>query len=167
MRVMTFFLAAGLTVAVSFRTVANEPTLDGPSFVKKLDVTKSTEAHQAAEQFLRHLYAVYFAVRGCTEAGLQLAKPEYLSSGGVTLEDARRTMKVVDAVAKEAGLNVDRIWADVAPLGLITAEALKKEPPDHTKECRAIGGVFRVDLGNLQNALTSLGSRRTLIEKDF
>lgn len=108
---------------------------------------------------------MYLAIRGCTEASLQFGRPEYLSS--VTLLDARRIMGVVEAAAKEAGLDVDRIWADVARLGVVTAESLKTETPDRTDECRKIGSVFRVDLGNLQNALTKLGSKRAVIEKDF
>ena len=138
---------------------------DTAGISQPLDPGRQKEARDAAEQFLRHLYAVYFAVRGCSEASLQFGKPEYLSS--VTLEEARRTMKVVDAAAKEAGLDVERIWVEVALLGVITAEALKVDRPDNAQKCREIGNVFRVDLGNLQNVVSKLGAKRPLIEKDF
>lgn len=122
-------------------------------------------ARAAAEELVRHLYAVYLAVRACTEAGQQLGKPEFTPA--VPLEEARRTMRMVDAAAKEVGIDVDRIWADVGPLGLITAEAIKADTPGNLANCRNIGGIFRIDLGNLQNALRQLGSQRALIEKDF
>mgnify|MGYP000553570344 CR=1 FL=1 len=76
-------------------------------------------------------------------------------------------MKVVDATASKAGLDVDRIWVEVAPVGLITAEALKVDRPDNIQKCREIGSVFRMDLANLQNVVSKLGARRPLIEKDF
>lgn len=122
-------------------------------------------ARAAAEQFLRHLYAVYLAIRACTEAGQQFGKPEFMPA--VTLDEARRTMRTVDLAGKEVGIDVDRIWADVGPLGLITAEAVKADTPGNLANCRNIGGIFRIDLGNLQNTLRQLGSERALIEKDF
>ena len=127
--------------------------------------TERLGGREAAAEFLRHLYAVYLGIRGCTEASLELGKPEFLPS--VTLLDARRAMTAVDAAAKGAGLDVDGIWTEVAPLGVVTAEALKEDSPDHLANCRRIGAVFRIDLANLQNTLSKLGEARPLIEKDF
>ena len=158
---LPMILAAALAVQGLPAGAAFEP----PAISQPLDPGRQKDARDAAEQFLRHLYAVYFAVRGCSEASLQFGKPEYLSN--VTLDEARRTMRVVDAAAKEVGLDVDRIWIEVAPLGLITAEALKVDRPDNAQKCREIGSVFRVDLGNLQNVVSKLGTKRPLIEKDF
>lgn len=120
---------------------------------------------KAAEALLRHLYAVYLALRACTEAGGELSRPEFTPT--VPLDEARRTMRSVDIAAKEVGLDVDRLWADIGPLGLITAEAIKSDTPSNLDNCRRIGGIFRIDLGNLQNVLRELGSEHTLIEKDF
>lgn len=127
---------------------------------------KRESPQQAAEQFLRHLYAVYLGLRACAELGEQEGRPTVAPS--VTLEDARRALKAVDAAASEAGLDVQRVWIDAAPLGLVTAEYLKERPPEERiAHCRKVGSVFRIDLGNLQNVLTALGSHRSIIEKDF
>lgn len=142
-----------------------EAAFDPPVISGPLDPARQKDARQAAERFLRHLYAVYFVIRGCSEASLRMGKPEYLSD--VSPDEARRTMKLVDAAAKEVGLEVDRIWIEAAPLGLITAESLKVDDPDNARKCREIGSVFRVDLGNLQNVVSKLGTKRPLIEKDF
>ncbi len=122
-------------------------------------------ADAAAAGFLTHIYGVYFSIRGCTEASQEFGKPEFLPT--VSLEEARRTMRNIDLAAKEVGLDVDRIWAEVGPLGLITAGAVKADTPTNIARCARIGSVFRIDLGNLQNVLKELGSKRALIEKDF
>lgn len=80
---------------------------------------------EAADNYLRHIYAVYLAIRGCSEAARPFEKPEFLPS--VTLEEARRAMRQIDLAAKEAGPDVDGIWACVGPVRLVTAEALKTD----------------------------------------
>ncbi len=122
-------------------------------------------AREAADAYLRQIYAVYFSIRGCTEASLAHRKAEFLPS--VSLDEARRTMRNVDSAAKEVGIDTDRIWAAVGPVGVITAEALKADTAENIANCALVGGVFRIDLGNLQNVLHALGSTRALIEKDF
>ena len=122
-------------------------------------------ARAAAEEYLRHIYAVYLSIRGCSEASAARGKPELLPS--VPLDEVRRAMRQIDLAAKEVGLDVEALWAEISPVGLITAEALKADTPANLENCARLGGVFRVDLGNLQNALNALGSSRVVIEKDF
>lgn len=124
------------------------------------------EARKAGEQYLAHIYAVYLALRACAEVAASEGRPEPV--GSVTLEEARRAMKALDGAALEVGLEVERIWANSSPVGLVTAEHLKTLAPEaREKHCRQIGSVFRIDLGNLQRILVALGARRPVIEKDF
>ena len=122
-------------------------------------------AVEAADAYLRHLYSVYLSIRGCTEASRELNKAEFMPT--VSFGDARRIMRNVDIAAKEVGIDTDRLWVEIGPLGLITAEAVKKDTPTNLALCARVGSVFRIDLGNLQNVLVALGSKRALIEKDF
>lgn len=146
---------------------ASAPVGRGESLnsARPLAVAGQDSAREAAEQLLKHMYAVYLGLRGCTEAALQLGKPEYAPT--ISLDDVRRTMRAVDSAAKEAGLDIDRLWSEIAPLGLVTAEALKSGSGAHVEQCRSIAGVFRIDLGNFQSVLGQLGTKRPLIEKDF
>lgn len=125
----------------------------------------AADARNAGAIYLRHLYAVYLAIRACTEASLEHGEPERLPT--LSLADARRSIRVAENAARDAGLDVDRIWREVAPVGVITGEALKENSARDIARCGQLGGVFRIDLGNLQNALTKLGSQRSVIEKDF
>lgn len=154
-----------LLVAGLVAVLAGATPEDARDFRPSGLLDRSGEARTAASAFLRHLYAVHLSLRGCTEAAARHGKPEFLP--GVTLEEARAAMRVVDQAAREVGLDVDGIWREVAPMATVTAEALKADKPDNAANCARIGGVFRVDLANLQNALRALGSTRSLIEKDF
>lgn len=126
---------------------------------------RMAEARAAASALLRHLYAVHVSIRGCTEAARRNGKPEF--QPGIGLDEARRAMTAVDEASRAVGLDVDGIWSEVAPMATVTAESLKRDTPENAANCAQVGGVFRIDLANLQNALRALGSTRTLIEKDF
>lgn len=136
-----------------------------PSSSMPLASAEQGGAREAAERLLKHMYAVYLGIRGCTEAAMQLGKPEHMPA--ISLDDARRTMRAVDLAAREAGLDIDRLWSEIAPLGVVTAEALKGGTVANLEQCRTIGSVFRIDLANFQNVIGGLGSSRPLIEKDF
>lgn len=136
-----------------------------PDLVRPRDPARAAEARAAASAFLRHLYAVHVSLRGCAEAARQYGKPEFLP--GIGLDEARRAMALVDEASRAVSLDVDGIWAEVSPLATVTAEALKADTAENVANCARIGGVFRIDLANLQNALRALGWIRSLIEKDF
>lgn len=118
-----------------------------------------------AEGHLKFLYAMYFAVKGCTEAAHELSKPELLPS--VSLDEVRRITGHADAAAREVGVDVDRAWIEASPIGQATGEALKKDTPDNLQKCRQTGTFVRSILAQLQLSLTGLGSHRSIIEKDF
>lgn len=152
-------LQAGVTSAALAST--HPPAVAGPPLVPEA----ADRVRSAAGEHLRYLYTMYLAIRGCTEASQELSRPDYLPS--VRLEDARRTMTTVDLAAREAGLDVDGAWAEAAPVGETTAQALKSDAPDHLDKCQRTGRLFRLVLSRLQVTLAQLGSRRPLIEKDF
>ena len=158
-------LATLLVLTAQEPVLLNQGGSSEPGLLRTAPVPARPGVDRAAEEFLRHLYAVYLALRACTEASQQIGKPEYMPT--VSLEEARRTMRTVDEASKEVGLDVDRIWAEIGPVGLITAEAIKTDTPNNLANCRNIGGIFRFYLGNLKNTLKDLGYKRSLIEKDF
>lgn len=106
---------------------------------------------------------MHLSLSGCTETARLHGKPENLPT--VSLDEARRATRLVEKAAKEVGLDADGIWAEVVPLGAVIAEALKTDTPANVANCARIGGVFRIDLSNLQNAVRALGSRKALIER--
>ena len=152
-----------LAIAVA-ATLASAATERVPTPRRPAD-PRAAEARVAASTLLRHLYAVHVSLRGCTEAAQRNGKPEF--QPGLGLDEARRAMTAVDEASRAVGLDVDGIWSEVAPMATVTAESLKRDTPENAANCAQVGGVFRIDLANLQNALRALGSTRTLIEKDF
>ena len=141
-------------------------TPDRSPLVQPFTPESGVGSREAAERYLRHLYAVYLSVRACEQTSGKENKPELMPS--VSLEEARRIMRLVEAASTELRIDVDRVWAEISPVGLITAESLRTQSLNTQAElCGQIGGVFRIDLGNLQNVLTHLGSKRSIIEKDF
>lgn len=118
-----------------------------------------------AEGHLKFLYAMYFAVKGCTEAAREFSKPDFLPP--VSLDEVRRLTATADAAAREVGVDVDRAWIVASPIGQATGEALKKDTPENLKKCRQTGTFVRSVLAQLQLSLTGLGSKRSIIEKDF
>lgn len=118
-----------------------------------------------AEGHLKFLYAMYFAVKGCTEAAREFSKPEFLPP--VSLEEVRRITSNADAAAREVGVDVDRAWIVASPIGQATGEALKKDTPENLRKCRQTGTFVRSAMAQLQISLTGLGSHRSIIEKDF
>ncbi len=115
--------------------------------------------------YLRHLYAVYFGIRACVE--MSVAQDDHSLASEVSLGEARRTLKLIDAASAEVGIDADEVWTAVAPLASVTAEALKANPPDNLERCHALGALFRTDVGNLQGNLRLLGAKTLLIPKDY
>ena len=129
------------------------------------EAISDTEGRNAGTQILRHIYAVYLSLRTCSNLAVEPGKAGYTPS--VTLEEARRALQSIDGAAKSAGIDVAQIWSDIAPLGLVTAEALRTDNPEHLAACRVIGGVFHTDEANLQVILRKLGKPVELIQKDY
>jgi hypothetical protein len=119
----------------------------------------------AAEEHLKFLYASYFTVKGCTEASIEFAKKEFLPT--VSLDEARETMREVEEAAKEMGLDVEGAWITASPIGETTAAALKKDTDGNLQRCKLAGRYFRLILARFQAAITGLGSKRSVIRKDF
>lgn len=118
-----------------------------------------------AEGHLKFLYAMYFAVKGCTEAAREFSKPEFLPS--VSLDEVRRITANADAAAREVGIDVDRAWIVASPIGQAAGEALKQDTPGNLQKCRQAGSFVRSILAQLQISLTGLGGNRPVIEKEF
>lgn len=118
-----------------------------------------------AEGHLKFLYAMYFAVKGCTEAARELSKPELMPP--VSLDEVRRITASADAAAREVGVDVDHAWIVASPIGQAAGEALKKDTPDNRQKCHQTGSFVRSITAQLQISLSGLGSRRSIIEKDF
>lgn len=139
---------------------ANEqpPPAEGPAPVRAQIV-------RAAEQHLRSLYVVYLAIKGCTEASREEGTPEYLPS--VTLEKARSILSEVDTAAQELQLDVNEAWLAASPIGQITAEDIKVDQEIGPEKCRRVGATFKTVLGDLEETLTALGSRRLPIRRNF
>lgn len=129
------------------------------------DPGRSGEAHRVAEELLRHVYAVYRSVRACDEASREARRPDY--APGLTLDEARQNLRSLGGAAREAGIDVERIWTEIAPVAVATAAALKRDVTGRLRECGRLGGIFRLDVANLQSVLGELGSRRSLIERGF
>lgn len=119
----------------------------------------------AAEEHLKFLYSMYFAVRGCAEAVEQHGNADYRPT--VSLADARGVMAKVDAAAKEVGVDIEKAWLEASPVGEITAQSLKEQSPGNLEKCRSSGRYFRLVLSRLQTALTGLGSKHSIIERDY
>lgn len=162
-------LAAGAVfshVALSRGATALTRTLPSDqSALAQFSDPKRIEVARVAEEHLKFLYTMYFAVRGCTEASELHGRPEYRPT--VTVEDARRIMATVEFAAREVGLRVEEAWREASPIGQTTAEGLKTDSPGSLDKCRQSGRLFRLVLSRLQVTLTELGSKRELIEKDF
>ena len=74
---------------------------------------------------------------------------------------------MIDAAAREVGLDPAGTWGAAAPLATVTAEALERDPPHSVEYCQRMGSLFRTDAGNLQADLTMLGARTLVIPKDY
>jgi len=118
-----------------------------------------------AEGHLKFLYAVYFAIKGCTEASVELAREEYRPS--VNLDEARATVMRAEAASRKVGLDVDGAWQQASPIGQITAESLKADTPVNLDRCRRTGRYFKNIVSQLQLALTELGSQEAIFQRDF
>lgn len=117
------------------------------------------------EQHLSFLYAFFFVVKGCHEASEKLALPEYKPS--LRTDTARKIVRSAEVASAEVGLDTETIWRKAAPIGEMTAVALKKNTPDNLDKCSRSGEMFRTIASRLQMSLTKVGSRRTILEKDF
>ncbi|MFG1244464.1 hypothetical protein [Xanthobacter versatilis] len=120
---------------------------------------------KAADSHLRFLYAMYFAIKGCTEAAQEFSKSELLPS--VTFAEAKRLLANADAAAREVGIDVDRVWLETVPMGQTVAEALKKDTLDAREQCQKTGRFIRLIVARLQSVLIELGGHLPIIEKDF
>lgn len=119
----------------------------------------------AVDSYLKHIYSVYLGLRACTEMSAEQKDPSFLPS--VSLEEARKTLKSIDAAAAEVKIDSNASWTMAAPRAEVTAEALKVDPPKHLSFCQKMGSLFRADSSNLQSLLTSLGAKTPVIQKDY
>ena len=119
----------------------------------------------AVASYLRHLYAVYFGIRACAE--MSVAQDDRSLASEVSLEEARKKLKLIDAASAEVGIDAQEVWTAVVPLASVTAEALKANPSDSLERCHALGALFRTDVGNLQGNLRLLGAKTLLMPKDY
>ena len=122
------------------------------------------DVKRAAEGHLEFLYAVYFAVKGCTEASTELAKDEYRPS--VNVDEARATVMQAEAASRKVGLDIERAWQIASPVGQITAESLKADTPVNLDRCQRTGRYFNNIVSQLQHALADLGSQDSIL-RDF
>ncbi len=134
----------------------------GSAAEERLDPSR---AREAAEEHLKFLYTSYFTIRGCTEASATLNNPEYKPS--LDLEDAREIMRSVEMAGKEVGVDVDTAWAVASPIGEVVANTLKRDLPGNLEKCKLSGRYFRLILTRFQAAIHQLGSKRSLLKKDF
>lgn len=124
-----------------------------------------TKGKRVAEGHLKFLYAVYFAIKGCTEASAQLGKDEYRPS--VNLDEARATVMRAEAAGRQVGLDLAGAWRQASPVGQITAESLKADTPVNLDRCKRTGRYFRSIVSQLQLALNELGSQESILQRDF
>lgn len=115
----------------------------------------------AVDSYLRHIYSVYLGVRACTEMSTEQKDHSFLPS--VSLDEARKSLKSIDAAAAEVKIDSNASWVAAAPQAEVTAEALKIDPAKHLGFCQKMGSLFRVDGSNLQSLLTSLGAKTPII----
>lgn len=157
-------VVAALTLAVAGPSPATANGSDTPAASAGTQVPNDVRRAGVAS-YLRHLYAVYFGIRACAEMSVAANDRSLVSE--VSLEEARRTLKLIDAASAEVGLDADATWTAVAPVATVTAEALKADPSGNLERCHGLGALFRTDVGNLQGNLRLLGARTLLIPKDY
>ncbi len=143
------------------RGTAAAVPMQSTSHAGAADRSKTT----AVDAYLKHAYTVYFGLRACSELSAELHDGSFLPS--VPLEESRRTLKSIDAAAAEVSIDANAVWLAAAPGASVTAEALKADPGAHVEHCRKMGSLFRVNVGNLQPLLQSLGAKTVIMTKDY
>lgn len=119
----------------------------------------------AVATYLRHIYSVYLGIRACAEMSTSENDQSFRSE--VSLDEARKALRLIDKATAEIGVNSNEIWNAAAPLATATAEALKTNPAKNLPYCHKMGALFRTDASNLQANLRSLGAKTPLIPKDY
>ncbi|MFG1478698.1 hypothetical protein V5F53_08515 [Xanthobacter sp. V4C-4] len=123
------------------------------------------ELRAQATGHLKFLYTMYFAIRACTEAAQEQFEPAFRPT--VSLAEAQRVLKAADASARSVGVDVDRAWLEMSPIGQAAGEALKQRSADAFKKCQQSGMFFRTATSKLQLVITQMNGTVPLIEKDF
>ena len=139
----------------------------GPDGASASGATRENEDGRRAAVgiYLRHIYAVYFGLRACSEMSTSEGDGSYKSE--VSLDEARGTLKLIDMATAEIGVDPNAVWSAAAPLATVTAEALKIDPKKNVVRCHVMGALFRTDAANLQANLRALGAKTLLITKDY
>ena len=158
-------LAIAPLVVMGVQTVGPAHAADGDPRPGMTSAAEKPAKVEAIESYLKHAYSVYLALRACTELSAEQNDRSFLPS--VALEEARRTLRAIDAATAEVRIDSNAAWAAAAPRAEVTAEALKAEPNKHVEDCHRVGGLFRIDASNLQPLLQSLGAKTTILSKDY
>lgn len=158
------YLAAAIAIAL-IHLFASGPALAAEAGARADTTSTERSKAEAIHSYLKHVYSVYLGLRACTELSTEQNDRSFLPS--VPLDEARRTLRSIDAAALEVRIDTNEAWAAAAPQAEVTAEALKVEAFGHVEQCHQLGRLFRIDVSNLQALLQSLGAKTTLITKDY
>ncbi|MGR7997914.1 hypothetical protein [Xanthobacter sp. ZOL 2024] len=118
-----------------------------------------------ATAHLKFLYAMYFAIRGCTEAADEQSEPKFKPT--VSLAEAQRILRAADVSARSVGIDVDQAWLEMSSIGQAAGEALKQKDENNFQKCHQSGMFFRTITSKLQMTIIQLKGSIPLIEKDF
>jgi hypothetical protein len=111
---------------------------------------------------LAHLQAVHIAIKGCSEAAIELRKPDLTPA--MTLPEAREALARANFAASEVGIDHRAVWAETTA---VFFEQQAKSGGQYVSPsfCSSIHRVFRSDLERLQDTLRQLGSSRDLTSR--
>lgn len=118
-----------------------------------------------ATAHLKFLYAMYFAIRACTEAAEEQSDPRFKPT--LSFAEAQKVLRAADASARSVGIDIDQAWLEMSSIGQATGEALKHKTEENFQKCRQSGMFFRTITSKLQMAISQLKGSIPLIEKDF
>ncbi len=80
---------------------------------------------------------------------------------------AERILKDADKAAKEVGADIDDTWRRSAPMGRMAEADLKISRPQNAQICARSGDMFTTIVSWLQMSLNRLGSKASLVPRDF
>lgn len=161
-RGMRMLAVLGTVLAVTAGPAAAAP---GAGTSPPAAAPSAADLRTQATAHLKFLYAMYFAVRGCTEAAEEQAEPRFRPT--VSLAEAQRVLRAADAAARAVDIKVDAAWLEMSAIGQAAGEALKLKSDENFQKCRQSGTFFRTITSKLQMAIAGLSGSIPLIEKDF
>lgn len=124
-----------------------------------------TELRAQATEHLKFLYAMYFAIRGCTEAAEEQGEPRFRPT--VSYAEAQSVLRAADEAARAVGVDVDAAWLEMSAVGQAAGEALKTRGDGNFQKCQQSGMFFRTITSRLQMTIRSINGTIPIIRRDY